>query len=119
MTIKPGDILNMKGGKRKVLRILRDSEPIYSTYGGETVYFPGDTIYLLSKINYFDSYGCTYTLADIKVELVEEKNEEEFEFVECVSCASKPGTPVLCAGCLHNRSVIAKLIQIKKAIKNV
>lgn len=28
------------------------------------------------------------------------------EFHECETCAAKPGSPVLCAGCLHNRAVI-------------
>jgi len=31
------------------------------------------------------------------------------EFKECDTCAAKPGSPVLCATCLHNRSVISKL----------
>jgi hypothetical protein len=30
-------------------------------------------------------------------------------FIECDSCRAKPGTPVLCAGCLHNRAVIERL----------
>ena len=32
----------------------------------------------------------------------------DLEFHECESCAKKPGTPVLCGGCLHNREVIGK-----------
>jgi predicted HAD superfamily Cof-like phosphohydrolase len=31
------------------------------------------------------------------------------EFIECDACRSKPGSPSLCAGCLHNRSVIEHL----------
>lgn len=31
------------------------------------------------------------------------------EFVECDSCASKGGSPSLCAGCLANRYVIGLL----------
>lgn len=31
------------------------------------------------------------------------------QFVECVSCRSKPGWPALCRGCLHNREVIGNL----------
>ena len=34
---------------------------------------------------------------------------EVTSFVECATCAAKPGTPVLCAGCLQNRARIAKL----------
>jgi len=33
------------------------------------------------------------------------------EFVECDSCAAKPGSPTLCAGCLANRYVIGLLTQ--------
>lgn len=28
-------------------------------------------------------------------------------FMECDACAAKPGSPTLCAGCLHNRDVIS------------
>jgi hypothetical protein len=31
------------------------------------------------------------------------------QFVECDACRAKPGTPALCAGCLHNRTAIAHL----------
>ncbi len=31
------------------------------------------------------------------------------EFKECPTCAAKPGTPVLCDSCLHNRHVIGYL----------
>jgi hypothetical protein len=34
---------------------------------------------------------------------------KELTFVECDSCRRKPGSPALCAGCLHNRTVICKL----------
>ena len=30
-------------------------------------------------------------------------------FKDCDSCASKPGSPILCSGCLHNRTVISNL----------
>jgi len=33
----------------------------------------------------------------------------DLEFIECASCAKKPGTPPLCASCLHNRRVISAL----------
>lgn len=29
--------------------------------------------------------------------------------MECASCAAKPGSPVLCPACLHNRGLIADL----------
>lgn len=27
-------------------------------------------------------------------------------FMECASCAAKPGTPTLCKACLHNRALV-------------
>lgn len=41
------------------------------------------------------------------------------EFMECDTCRAKPGSPPLCAGCLHNRQAIDKLrgaMQIMKAV---
>lgn len=35
--------------------------------------------------------------------------ELEMEFVECDTCIKKPGSPYLCAGCLHNQAVIGRL----------
>ena len=35
------------------------------------------------------------------------------EFQECLTCASKSGTPVLCNSCLHNRTLI---VNLKKAL---
>lgn len=34
---------------------------------------------------------------------------DALEFVECDICAAKPGMPMLCEGCLHNRAVISEL----------
>ena len=31
------------------------------------------------------------------------------DFVECPTCAAKPGSPALCGPCLHNRSLIYEL----------
>lgn len=30
-------------------------------------------------------------------------------FRECAACAAKPGAPILCESCLHNRALIEKL----------
>lgn len=30
-------------------------------------------------------------------------------FTECDTCAKKPGSPILCTGCLHNRRIINEL----------
>ena len=35
--------------------------------------------------------------------------ERDLKFIECDACAAKPGTPMLCAGCLQNRLVIEQL----------
>lgn len=31
------------------------------------------------------------------------------EFKKCAACAAKPGSPILCISCLHNRETIAQL----------
>ena len=31
------------------------------------------------------------------------------DFAECASCAAKPGSPILCPACLHNRATINQL----------
>ena len=33
----------------------------------------------------------------------------KYDFVLCESCASKPGTPLLCPSCLNNRQAITEL----------
>jgi len=35
------------------------------------------------------------------------------EFIECDTCRAKPGMPILCWGCLHNRDLITKLRRIR------
>ncbi len=40
-----------------------------------------------------------------------------FEFMECETCRAKPGTPLLCSGCLHNRTVIATLREDCKTMR--
>jgi len=37
------------------------------------------------------------------------------DFQECDTCRAKPGTPVLCAGCLHNRSAIENIREAWRA----
>ena len=36
-------------------------------------------------------------------------SSKNLEFQECAACAAKPGSPVLCDSCLHNRRAIGKL----------
>lgn len=39
------------------------------------------------------------------------------EFRECAACAAKPGAPVLCDACLHNRAAINRLVaEVAEAI---
>ena len=38
------------------------------------------------------------------------------EFVECDTCRAKPGTPVLCRGCLTNRDSFHKYYQLVKEL---
>lgn len=35
----------------------------------------------------------------------------KLEFRECDTCRAKPGAPMLCQGCLHNRIVIERLVE--------
>lgn len=39
-------------------------------------------------------------------------NVTDAVFKECDACQAKPGSPVLCRGCAHNRTVIAKLLDL-------
>ena len=38
------------------------------------------------------------------------KKHLEERFMECDTCRAKPGAPLLCAGCLHNRTLINNLL---------
>jgi hypothetical protein len=40
---------------------------------------------------------------------VEPESSYKIPFVECDTCIKKPGTPILCQGCLLNREAILKL----------
>lgn len=44
--------------------------------------------------------------------MIDEINKDKIlknEFFECRQCQEKPGSPVLCNACLHNRDVICRL----------
>ena len=46
----------------------------------------------------------------------QEKEDLKMTFMECDTCRPKPGSPILCRGCLHNRDVIEGIIKkIKRA----
>ena len=40
------------------------------------------------------------------------------KFVECDTCRVKSGTPILCSGCVHNRTVIENYQQFLGAMKD-
>ncbi len=40
-------------------------------------------------------------------------DNKNIEFMECDTCRAKPGSPILCGGCLHNRIVIDALKGVK------
>jgi hypothetical protein len=53
---------------------------------------------------------------DIKLEVAERPEDDSGpvmtfmdEFKECDTCRGKLGTPTLCTGCIHNRSLIREL----------
>jgi len=52
--------------------------------------------------SFLDDWYATSDLHDTKV--------HKAEFKECNSCASKPGSPLLCDACLHNRETIHRLL---------
>ena len=41
------------------------------------------------------------------------------EFMECEACAAKPGAPTLCAACIHNRDLIARLLQQRRRVQEL
>jgi hypothetical protein len=49
-------------------------------------------------------------LTKLKQKLVKEK-KMELKFTECDACKGKPGSPLLCRGCVQNRAVISYLIE--------
>lgn len=50
-------------------------------------------------------YGCDCN--DCK--LLRSESPTATQFIECDTCRAKPGSPTLCAGCLHNRRIIEAL----------
>lgn len=58
-----------------------------------------------------------YTCGGIRIEEAYRTIEPEYkiEFIECPTCRTKPGCPVLCDSCLQNRNAISYL---KSKIKN-
>lgn len=45
------------------------------------------------------------------------KAKPKKEFIECDTCRAKPGSPILCQGCLHNRDLISRLTSATKPKK--
>lgn len=44
---------------------------------------------------------------------------KDLEFHECEGCAKKPGTPILCSNCLHNREAIGKASNEIKRLNSI
>lgn len=40
--------------------------------------------------------------------------EKKNEFMKCDGCRIKPGSPILCAGCLNNRMVIHDMLEASR-----
>lgn len=36
------------------------------------------------------------------------------DFIECPTCAARPGTPLLCPSCVHNRNAISQLTTLRE-----
>lgn len=46
-------------------------------------------------------------------------NKIKLQFKECAECEKKPGSPPLCASCLHNRAIISDLQEEPKLDVNL
>lgn len=44
---------------------------------------------------------------------------QELKFMECSTCAAKPGSPILCQGCLNNRTVIDRLLEERRKAREL
>lgn len=53
------------------------------------------------------AYGNAASLGSIVYEILNPPDPKKF--LECDTCRAKPGSPTLCKGCLHNRSLIESL----------
>lgn len=61
-------------------------------------------------IEFIASYASTYGGQMFPTKVREILNPPDPDkFMECDSCRAKPGSPDLCKGCLHNRTLISKL----------
>ena len=43
----------------------------------------------------------------------------ELRFRECSTCAAKAGAPILCDGCIHNRTVIDRLLEERRKAREL
>lgn len=44
----------------------------------------------------------------LQPEIIGVSTVDKDDFLECDTCRAKPGSPTLCAGCLHNRALISR-----------
>jgi uncharacterized membrane protein SirB2 len=67
--------------------------------------------WLIPNFNNF-MFGIVMTFIALSLtNWVVEEHPEKPKFMECVSCAAKPGSPTLCESCIHNRAAIEQLSQ--------
>lgn len=65
---------------------------------------------LEKAIEYMAYHFRTYGGSSLYGQIMEILNPPDpNKFMECDSCREKPGSPILCKGCIHNRSLIEKL----------
>lgn len=56
----------------------------------------------------FETYLKSKGLVE-EIEYGDPPSKDKASFMLCETCSSKPGIPVLCKSCLHNREVIYRL----------
>lgn len=119
--IKEKEVANLTARIEKLETTVADLMPyeLEEEEPAATTFKPGDTVHTPKGI------GIIHSIArdcgkNIFVTFNSDDSRESFlaedcwlvstaKFVECSICAAKPGMPVLCPSCLHNRTAIGRL----------
>lgn len=98
---RQGDNSNMADYDGAVLRAPKFERPTREAhvYGHRKQTEPVWTLIAHMLMNM--GYGAPYARQEAK--------EPKPKFMECDTCRAKPGSPILCEGCLHNRRLIEEL----------
>ena len=56
---------------------------------------------------------------EISASFIQGEMMDRLEFRECDNCAKKPGSPVLCGSCIHNRGMISVASREIKRLNSV